>query len=490
MKRKVASLPPLTSEIFAEKVIANQANAAVTAARATYKKECTACQKTYFSDNAYKNHLASQRHRTLVMRPHANPMNSDIAEVESVMSSTFSLGEPLDTTSVQSVTTQSVTSQAPSEQAESVASLPLDNAESSVDHETFEMDLSRCLFCNQKSHSMQENEVHMGKQHGMFVPERDYVVDIDGLFGFLHQRIHELHECLYCGQIKHSISGVQTHMRDRGHCMIPYATEEDMLDVGDYYDFRSTYTDADTYQDQHEHGGAVGGHKDNDDDDWEDDASSLSSVPTDEITALPIDDHSHMYKSLEKHRHHSHHDPRPHRHADGYHSHAHTTPHAVYHDDMELHTPAGNVIGHRQMRLYYKQNLRPHPVAPTTRQRRLEGRHDSDDESGTVARRDRRDRGRQLASRADAGSSMAGVSEDQRKAVRAQEKRQIRNAQRAQNRYQAGNERQGNFQRHFRVSHLQRLLSSILTHILRIHFYSRCFGTNFVTAMSRVIVSL
>ena len=34
LKRRVASLPPLTSEIFAEKVLANKASAAATAARA------------------------------------------------------------------------------------------------------------------------------------------------------------------------------------------------------------------------------------------------------------------------------------------------------------------------------------------------------------------------------------------------------------------------------------------------------------------------
>ncbi len=57
------------------------------------------------------------------------------------------------------------------------------------------------------------------------------------------EKIHDDHQCLYCGQLKHTASGIQTHMRDRGHCMIPYSTEDEMLEIGEFYDFRSTYSD-------------------------------------------------------------------------------------------------------------------------------------------------------------------------------------------------------------------------------------------------------
>ncbi|KAG9625428.1 hypothetical protein KCV04_g12192, partial [Aureobasidium melanogenum] len=70
LKRRVASLPPLTSEVFAEKVLANKASAAATAARASFEKVCSACQKTYFSENAYANHLGSQKHRQQLARMH------------------------------------------------------------------------------------------------------------------------------------------------------------------------------------------------------------------------------------------------------------------------------------------------------------------------------------------------------------------------------------------------------------------------------------
>ncbi|KAL8870649.1 MAG: hypothetical protein Q9198_007582, partial [Flavoplaca austrocitrina] len=63
LKRRVASLPPLSSEVFAEKVLTAQATSTAAAAKASFEKQCPACQKTYYSENAYQNHLGSQKHR-------------------------------------------------------------------------------------------------------------------------------------------------------------------------------------------------------------------------------------------------------------------------------------------------------------------------------------------------------------------------------------------------------------------------------------------
>lgn len=257
--------------------------------------------------------------------------------------------------------------------------------------------------------------------------------------------------------------------------MIPYSTEDEMLEIGEFYDFRSTYSDDEEESDdestdgQQEGGVKLGAARatkitieteddtemadgNEDDEGWESDDSSLSSVPTDEITSVPIDDHSHRYKTLDRHRHHSHVDPRPHRNTDGYHSHAHNTPHAVYHDEYELHLPTGRTAGHRSLAKYYRQNLRNYPT-PEERatQRAIEGRHDSDGEEETRESK-RRDRGRQIVSRAEGGMGMLGVSDVKKQEVRAVEKRERKREQRDQAKYQWGNDRRGNFQKHYRVS--------------------------------------
>ena len=63
LKRKVAELPPVSQEDYNEKVLTAQAAAKATADGATFSKLCEICQKNYFSENAYRNHVASQKHK-------------------------------------------------------------------------------------------------------------------------------------------------------------------------------------------------------------------------------------------------------------------------------------------------------------------------------------------------------------------------------------------------------------------------------------------
>ena len=87
-----------------------------------------------------------------------------------------------------------------------------------------------------------------------------------------------------------------------------------------------------------------------------------------------------------------------------------------------------------------------------------DGRHDSDandEDTEITGSTEESNRGRQVVSRANGGLGMVGVSDAKKKEVRAVEKRDLKKQQRAQNRYQAGNERRHNFQKHFRDPLLQ-----------------------------------
>ena len=522
LKRRVATLPPLSSDVFAEKVLQNKASAAATAARASFEKRCEPCEKTYYSEGAFVNHLNSQKHRLLAARWNARGTGT---ETESLVDSTFSLGEPMDSQSTTTESTETVNghpevidrkaeeefenvveaiktthlnddspqdplSARPSRPSPGTAleikdhpisATPVEDGEVDAEYE-HKANLNQCLFCNYLSPALDLNLHHMSKHHGFFIPEREYLVDLEGLINYLSETIMVLHQCLFCRKILHTTSGVQTHMRDRGHCMIAYSTEEEQLDVGEFYDFRSTYSDEDTEGEEEAedvHGGVSLGVKrgikttvenndgedvdmdGQDDEGWESD-SSLSSVPTDEITSIPVDK-DHKYATLDLHRHHSHKDPRPHKNPDGFHSHAHQTPTAVYHDDYELHLPSGRTAGHRSLSKYYRQNLRNYPTPEERAQQRLladaDERHDSDaddeDAASETTETQDRSRGRQVASRANGGLGMVGVSDARKREVRAVEKRQLKRAQREENRYRAGNERRANFQKHFRDHLLQ-----------------------------------
>jgi len=266
--------------------------------------------------------------------------------------------------------------------------------------------------------------------------------------------------------------------------MIAFESDEELVEIGEFYDFSSTYDDQtafDNMQDEAEAsddsasttGGGVklGARREakttteddaemssgENDEGWETD-STVSSVPTDEIGAVPID-RTHRHKGLHKSRHHNHADPRPHRAADGFHSHAHATPTAVYHDEYELHLPSGRTAGHRSLNKYYRQNLRNYPgVAERMEnaQRRLTAPEDDEDGDAEMEDGEQRGRGgREVVSRANGGMGMIGVSDSKKKEVAALERKQQKQADRARNRYQAGNEKRGNNQKHWRDHLLQ-----------------------------------
>lgn len=523
LKRRVASLPPLASDVFAEKVLANKATAAATEAKARFEKRCEACEKTYYSEGAYSNHLGSQKHRMLASRMPPG------TETESMADSTFSLGEPMEVASTASTASvadsaaerdfeevvEGIRQTSVNGNAEQATSRPGHPTPSSAaqqkehplsassteqspatgegleEDENYEhkADLKQCLFCNYLSPTVDLNTNHMSRQHGFFIPEKEYLVNLEGLLTYLHETITVLHQCLFCHKQIHTATGTQTHMRDRGHCMIAYSTEEEQVDVGEFYDFRSTYSDdegSDTEGEEEGSGGVSLGAKkatkttyqneagedvdmpDGEDEGWESDSSD-SSVPTDEITSVPVDHSESQKERLGMHRHHSHHDSRKHKNSDGFHSHAHHTPTAVYHDDYELHLPSGRTAGHRSLRTYYRQNLRSYPTPEERANRRFleNSRHDSDaddsdDGSDTNTERalqvnNPRGRGRDqnIVTRANGGLGMMGVSEEKKREARAIEKKQLIKAQRAENRYRAGNEKRHNNQKHFRDPLLQ-----------------------------------
>jgi pre-60S factor REI1 len=496
LKRRVTSLPPITSEVFTEKVIQAQASSTAEATKAAYEKTCAVCQRTYFSENAYRNHVGSQKHKAKLAEAKNEPADD---EASSVMSSTFSLGEPV--ASAESIDSDAegefnevveaikktnlkdvppVTgrpsrphhSTAPEDEAKSVTTAS--SVTAAADEEPMEISLKRCLFCNSESPSVLLNAKHMEKIHGMFIPEKPYLVDLDGLIESLREKIYELHECLYCGKLKPSVFGLQTHMRDKGHCKIPFGTEDEQLEIGEFYDFRSTYSDDEEDSDSEDElpgksraGGAKlgarrpaetageDGDSVEDGDGWETD-SSASSLDSADLTAVPLDQRTHQYEKLDQHPHHSHSDPRPHHNRDGWHSHAHKHNHAVFYSDYELHLPSGRTAGHRSLNKYYKQNLHNHPSAEERQEQlAIEAAASPDSEEEVdqrVARRNERERGRALTSRANGGTGMLGVTAEKKKEVLAAEKRSRKVEERERRKFQWGNNKQGNFQKHFRVS--------------------------------------
>lgn len=92
----------------------------------------------------------------------------------------------------------------------------------------------QCLFCQQDSkgydESLESTLNHMLTAHGLFIPQQKLISDMESFLGYLATQIRVWHECLYCGTTRDSTLAIQSHMRDRGHCMLNLEREPELLD--------------------------------------------------------------------------------------------------------------------------------------------------------------------------------------------------------------------------------------------------------------------
>ena len=504
-------MAPISSEAFTEKVLKAQESSTAAAAKAAYEKVCQVCQKTYYSENTYNDHVQGQRHKARVAAIEKDAEQNGTKSV-SVLSSTISLGTPLepkspagdvdsdggeDFSTMMNGFKQTKITDKRSRNGKSVgerlqlnparrhmSKASIDSSPSSVADTTESqasgpMPIVRCMFCNYDSPNLKLNVHHMEKFHALFIPERTFLVALEGLVAYFQLKISENHECIFCHKLKSSMTGCQTHMRDKGHCMIAFETEAELLEVGQFYDFRGSYSDSeDDDEDNEDDVGPADslsrrqsassrlGRKrasstatgDNEDG-WETDSSD--SVATAEITAVPIDPD---YHRLPSHKHHTHTDPRRHLAADGFHSHASHAHHAAFHSDGELLMPTGRTAGHRGLAKYYRQNLRHRGNSQESEegmQHRMitagngaGGSEEQAEGGGEVVRRGRSG-GHGVVTRANGGRGMMGVTEAKKREAKGAEKRDECRAKRAEMHYQLGVSRRANSQKYFRDELLQ-----------------------------------
>lgn len=167
-----------------------------------------------------------------------------------------------------------------------------------------------CLFCHTKQKSVfksvQDSISHMVSKHGLYVPEKKFLVDAEGLFNYLGEKIGLGNVCLVCSYQGRNTEAVREHMLVKRHMRIPYESEDEKLEISEFYDFSSTYDDATEITDEQ---------NEDADEDWED----VSGDEDDD--EIPADN--------------------------------------IFRDNMELILPSGAVIGHRSNARYFRQNLPP-----------------------------------------------------------------------------------------------------------------------------------
>lgn len=198
LKRRIALLPPISATVFQNKVIASDSGDYDKEDSHLFRRSCTACEQHYTNRNAWQAHLESRNH------------DQKTTETDSKASS-LSDESPLSTLSLNTH----------------------EEDQSASKEESFSP--LQCLFCNVESASMDFNLTHMSHAHSFFIPDAEYLVDMESLLSYLFAVVSVFRECLFCGSSKTTKVGVQDHMRGKGHCKVDF--EDGEHDLKEFYDF-------------------------------------------------------------------------------------------------------------------------------------------------------------------------------------------------------------------------------------------------------------
>ncbi|KAI9347638.1 C2H2 type zinc-finger-domain-containing protein [Obelidium mucronatum] len=244
LKRKVAELPPVSMENFAQRLSAQAAKSSEDAAKQGFSATCQVCRKTYSTENGYANHLASKKHREAqVAWDKAEASGVRLAK-QSANSGTAAAAPTAASSSQDAAPKAQIPwrVQLASAQTEDELNAVIDSKIAASIHLDPHQD---CLFCTNKSESMESNLKHMAVAHSFFVPDLEFLVDMEGLLRYLAEKISVGNVCIFCngkGRALHTLEAVRKHMIDKGHCKVEYEDGGE-LELGDFYDFSSTWAD-------------------------------------------------------------------------------------------------------------------------------------------------------------------------------------------------------------------------------------------------------
>lgn len=105
---------------------------------------------------------------------------------------------------------------------------------------------NNCLFCDHHSKNVVNNVKHMSLEHSFFIPDAEFVIDLEGLLSYLGEKICRDFICIWCndrGKTFYSLQGVRKHMTDKGHCKMLHEGAA-LAEYVDFYDYSTSYPDA------------------------------------------------------------------------------------------------------------------------------------------------------------------------------------------------------------------------------------------------------
>jgi len=278
LKRKVANLPIVSAADFEARKDAHEAQAKIASGEVKeLANHCIACRKNFNTEKSYANHINSKKHKEMLLKVTPEQLENVKQKAKA-----------------KDVVVKPVEAMEEEEDDEDMEVEEVDSDE--WDEEEEPVPVTDCIFCSHHSANLDNNMRHMTEAHSFFLPDPEFLTDLEGLIEYLGAKVGQGHMCLWCnerGRSFASLDSVQKHMLDKGHCKMKHEGDT-LIEYSDYYDYTSSYPEG------------------------EEPSSETPSSIQDEVELDALDD-------------------------TGY----------------QLHLPSGATIGHRSLARYYKQSLNP-----------------------------------------------------------------------------------------------------------------------------------
>lgn len=284
LKRKVASLPPVTEAFFFEKSSKLSTVKATKSENASTLLRCALCNKNFATDNSLQSHLLSKKHKEAVscsaIKKSVSTVDGDNLSSTIPADSKVTLAVEEDfivkivkKSTVEDKARKNRNAMESRDKRAKLVALRINKAKAedddeendeeddewesddddendgeydgdeslegeAMDDEESELPFgdgeaipnTSCLFCSSNSSAtVEENLKHMSSSHSFFIPDLDYLVDMEGLLTYLGEKVGCGFLCLWCnekGKAFHNVDSAQAHMRDKGHSKMLHEDEE------------------------------------------------------------------------------------------------------------------------------------------------------------------------------------------------------------------------------------------------------------------------
>uniref|UniRef100_A0A0N5ADY8 C2H2-type domain-containing protein n=1 Tax=Syphacia muris TaxID=451379 RepID=A0A0N5ADY8_9BILA len=208
---------------------------------------CKLCNKQFQSKNAFDNHLRSKKHAEYEKKAASNNIPSEKKEITNVEKKVVEKKNIVST--VDNEPDMFFDKEVSEDSSDSEGWVTDHGSDDEIDYfdESKAIPSSSCLFCSLTSESVEENLEHMSKQHGFFLPDIEYCVNIEGMLHYLGLKVGSGNLCLLCSDMIRrfrSVDACQKHMRDKAHCRVKHEAA-DMLEYEDFYDYSAMYPEKD-----------------------------------------------------------------------------------------------------------------------------------------------------------------------------------------------------------------------------------------------------